>query len=360
MECTECGEVIHTNVVVKALGHNYECTVTKEATTTEEGVRTYTCKVCTDSYTEVIPKKENTGGGTSGGGYSGGGGGTALPDTKPETKPDTKPDETKEETITKTETDTNSRGKEVVTTTTTKTDADGNVISITEKTVIPESSASTSTTVTVRKDGKGEITSAKAAITKTVTIGSKATIQSFILAQIIEAAGTSDVTVTMTVKDADGKTKYSVKADAKDFESGNKLYIYKYDTGTKEYIMVDGKTYTVSKAGNVSVSPQVKATYYLLDTEEAAEINEKILSTIKPKKATVTVKPGKRVAFTLSGKAKPDNIRSITYTTSKKSVATVSKNGKISAKKEGTVIIKAKVTLKNGMTKTIKMKVKVK
>ncbi|MDD6481470.1 MAG: Ig-like domain-containing protein [Lachnospiraceae bacterium] len=304
----------------------------------------------------VAQKQVSDPGTSSGGGYSGGGGGTALPDTKPDTKPDTG----KAETITKTETDTNSKGKEAVTTTTTKTDADGNVISVTEKTVIPESSASTSTTVTVRKDGKGEVASAKAAITKTVTTGSKATIQSFILAQIIEAAGTSDVTVTMTVKDADGKTKYSVEADAKDFESGNKLYIYKYDTKTKEYIMMDGKTYTVSKAGNVSVSQKVKATYYLLDAEEAAEINKKILSTTKPKKATVTVKPGKRVTFTLSGKANPDNIRSITYMTSKKSVATVSKKGKVYAKKKGTAIIKAKVTLKNGMTKTIKMKVKVK
>ena len=306
----------------------------------------------------VAHSSTSTGGGSSGGGggYSGGGGGTALPDTKPEPKPDTG----KAETIIGTETGTNSRGKKVVVTTTTKTDADGNVISVTEKTVIPESSASTSTTVTVKKDGRGEITSAKATITKKVSKGSRATIQSSILAQIIEAAGTEAVTVTMTVKNADGKTKYSVKADTEDLKSGNKLYIYKYDTKTKAYTMVDGKTYTVSKAGNVSVSPQVKATYYLLDAEEAAEINEKILSTIKPKKATVTVKPGKSTTFVLSSKVNQDNIRSVTYTTSQKSVATVNKNGKISAKKKGTVIIKAKVTLKNGMTKTIKMKIQVK
>ena len=331
-----------------------------KALSDSEGNYTFTVVEGGDTATLTVNSQPSSGGG----GYSGGGGGTALPDTKPETnpetKPDTKPDETKEETITRTETGTNSKGKEVVTTTTTKTDADGNVISVTEKTVIPESSASTSTTVTVRKDGKGEVTSAKAVVTKTVTTGNKATIQSFILAQIIEAAGTSDVTVSMTVKDADGKTTYSVKADAKDFESGNKLYIYKYDTKTKAYTMVDGKTYTVSKAGNVSVSQKVKATYYLLDAEEAAEINEKILSTIKPKKASVTLKVGESVTFTLSSKANPDNIRSITYTTSKKSVATVNKKGKVYAKKKGTATVKAKVTLKNGMTKTIKMKVKVK
>ena len=66
------------------------------------------------------------------------------------------------------------------------------------------------------------------------------------------------------------------------------------------------------------------------------------------------------MTFTLSDKVNPDNIKSITYTTSKKSVATVGGKGKVSAKKKGTVIIKAKVTLKNGMSKTIKMTIKVK
>jgi mannan endo-1,4-beta-mannosidase len=55
-----------------------------------------------------------------------------------------------------------------------------------------------------------------------------------------------------------------------------------------------------------------------------------------------------------------ENVSKITYTSSKKSVATVNKNGKITAKKAGTVQVKAKVTLKNGKTKTVTMKVKVK
>ena len=164
----------------------------------------------------------------------------------------------------------------------------------------------------------------------------------------------------MTVKDADGKTKYTIKADAGDFKSGNELYIYKYDRKTKEYTLEDAKTYTENKAGNVSVSMKIKATYYLVDSKEAAEINKTIVSTIKPEKSKATVKKGKKVTFTLSEKVNPDNIKSITYTTSKKSVATVGKKGKVSAKKKGTVIIKAKVTLKNGMTKTIKMTIKVK
>ena len=58
--------------------------------------------------------------------------------------------------------------------------------------------------------------------------------------------------------------------------------------------------------------------------------------------------------------AKGYKIKSKSFKTSKKSVATVNKNGKITAKGKGSVTIKAKVTLKNGSTKTIKMTIKVK
>ena len=49
----------------------------------------------------------------------------------------------------------------------------------------------------------------------------------------------------------------------------------------------------------------------------------------------------------------------ITYTSSKKSVVTVNKNGTIVAKKAGKAVVKVKVTLKNGKTKTVKMTIKV-
>ena len=55
-----------------------------------------------------------------------------------------------------------------------------------------------------------------------------------------------------------------------------------------------------------------------------------------------------------------DNVAKITYTSAKKSVATVNKNGTITAKNSGSVVIIATVTLKNGKTKTVKMKIKVK
>lgn len=40
--------------------HNYEQTVTKEATCSEEGVMTYTCSGCGNSYTKPIPKTEHS------------------------------------------------------------------------------------------------------------------------------------------------------------------------------------------------------------------------------------------------------------------------------------------------------------
>ncbi len=39
--------------------HNYTSTVTKEATCSEEGVMTYTCEGCGNSYTQPIPKTEH-------------------------------------------------------------------------------------------------------------------------------------------------------------------------------------------------------------------------------------------------------------------------------------------------------------
>ncbi len=38
-----------------ALGHSYKSTVTTEATCTTDGVRTYTCSTCSNTYTEAIP-----------------------------------------------------------------------------------------------------------------------------------------------------------------------------------------------------------------------------------------------------------------------------------------------------------------
>lgn len=181
-----------------------------------------------------------------------------------------------------------------------------------------------------------------------------------VISQITEAAGTTDVEVTMTAKAADGSIKYKVKVDAGNLLAGEELYLYKLNTKTGEYIIVNAKTYNVSESGSVAVSIKNKATYALVDTAQSDQIVKEIKSTIKPKKSSVSVKQGKNTTLALSSKVNKSNIKSITYTTSRKSVAVVKKSGKIVSKGKGTAVVKAKVTLKNGMTKTIKMKVRVK
>ena len=53
--CSVCGAVIVEQQVVAATGHGYAESVTKVATCTETGVKTYTCSACGDTYTETIP-----------------------------------------------------------------------------------------------------------------------------------------------------------------------------------------------------------------------------------------------------------------------------------------------------------------
>ena len=59
--CTVCGQT-GTTSVLNPLGHSYTPTVTKQATATQDGVRTYVCSRCGDRYEEKIPA---TGGSSS-------------------------------------------------------------------------------------------------------------------------------------------------------------------------------------------------------------------------------------------------------------------------------------------------------
>ena len=54
--CTGCDKLLETGEELAALGHDYQASVTKQPTTTEEGIRTYTCTRCGHSYTESIAK----------------------------------------------------------------------------------------------------------------------------------------------------------------------------------------------------------------------------------------------------------------------------------------------------------------
>ena len=54
--CKDCNKLLGTGKEMTALGHDYKATVTKQPTTTEEGIMTYTCSGCNSSYTENIAK----------------------------------------------------------------------------------------------------------------------------------------------------------------------------------------------------------------------------------------------------------------------------------------------------------------
>ena len=210
-------------------------------------------------------------------------------------------------------------------------------------------------TVTVTKDTAGKVTEASAEVT-----GTKAEISADMVSRIVETAGTDHVAITANVTDKEGNIRYTVTADAKDLTAGKKLSVVVVDKKTGAYKLVNAKTYIVGKDGTLHVNLAAGSDYRMLSAAEIKNVEKAVLKTVAVKKTTASIKAGKNAKIQLSSKLDLDNVKKITYTSGKKSVAAVDKNGKITAKKKGTVTIKAKVTLKNGKTKTVSMKIKVK
>lgn len=266
---------------------------------------------------------------------SNGGGSSVNPgtsDTKPDVKPNGKQD---------TKPDVKPDGKQDTTIETSKV----------EITVSGDKKAEASVTIT--KDAQGNVTSANATVS-----GSKGTLTADVVKQLIEAAGTEDLTIIVQVKNTNGDVKYTVSVSAKNVKHNKSLKAFVVNRKTGEYELINSKTYK-AEDGNLNVSFGKKGDYVLLTTKEAARIEKEILKTIAPKKAKATVKKGKTTEFKLDSKLNQNNVKKVTYKTSKKSIATVNKNGKIKANRKGTVTIKATVTLKNGKTKTVSMKIAV-
>ena len=264
---------------------------------------------------------------------SNGGGSSVNPgtsDTKPDVKPNGKQD---------TKPDVKPDGKQDTTIETSKV----------EITVSGDKKAEASVTIT--KDAQGNVTSANATVS-----GSKGTLTADVVKQLTEAAGTEDLTIILQVKNANGDVKYTVSVSAKNVKNNKSLKAFVVNRKTGEYELINSKTYK-AKDGNLNASFGKKGDYVLLTTKEATRIEKEILKTIAPKKTKATVKKGKTTEFKLDSKLNQNNVKKVTYKTSKKSIATVNKNGKIKANRKGTVKIKATVTLKNGKTKTVSMKI---
>lgn len=263
----------------------------------------------------------------------GNGGGSSVNPGTSDTKPDVKPDGKQDATIE------------------TKPDESTVETSRVEITVSGDKKAEASVTIT--KDAQGNVTSAKATVS-----GSKGTLTADVVKQLTEAAGTEDLTIIVQVQNTNGDVKYTVSVSAKNVKNNKSLKAFVVNRKTGEYELINSKTYK-AKDGNLNASFGKKGDYVLLTTKEAARIEKEILKTIAPKKTKATVKKGKTTEFKLDSKLNQNNVKKVTYKTSKKSIATVNKNGKIKANRKGTVTIKATVTLKNGKTKTVSMKIAV-
>lgn len=222
--------------------------------------------------------------------------------------------------------------------------------------------AGTKATVTVTKSGDGKVTAEAAveAAGKTTKTGVKATVNADVIKAVTEAAGTKDVIITQEVKKADGTTAYTLQVNAADVKAGAKLAVMKKDEKTGELVLVNQKAYKVAKDGSVSLTFKGEGTYVVKTQAEVKAQAKQIAKTVKPAKTTVNVATKKTTVFKWNKKLNMENVEKITYKSSKKSVVSVNKNGKITGKKKGTGKVTAEVTLKDGTKKTVKMKVKVK
>ncbi len=190
--------------------------------------------------------------------------------------------------------------------------------------------------------------------------GISTSISAEIVKNITDNAGTTDVTIKQEVKKADGSTAYTVEVKATDIKAGNCLKLLKKDAKTGKLVLVDKKNYTVSKDGSIDLTMKTDGDYVLLNSTDAKAAANEIKKTVKATKFSTNVKQKKATEFPWSNKLNMENVEKITYTSSKKSVIIVNKNGKITAKKKGTAKVKAVVTLKDGTVKTVTMQVKVK
>ena len=299
------------------------------------------------------------GGSVSGDGSSAGGGTVVNPDNKTEdTKTEVKPDGTRVET--KTDTVKNDQGNEVKSETTTIKNADGTVASVTTTIEIKDAATNTTINMVVKKDAAGEVTEAKAEIEAVAAAGkngkAKTTLNADAAEQMIQAAGTKNVTIKQTVRDDKGNTLYTVETDAKNLEAGRKLTLVEIRDGKQILVAKSAK---VDTNGNFTIRAP-KGEYQLLNETQMKTLRKQILATVKPAKKSVSIKKGKKAAISLSKKLDKANVAKITYRSTKKSVVTITKNGKATGKKKGAAVIEITVVLNDGTKKVIKTKVTVK
>ena len=188
----------------------------------------------------------------------------------------------------------------------------------------------------------------------------KTTVTADLINQILEENDGKHTDVTIQVTDPAGNVSYTLTVNTADIQTGNKLYVCAKDQKTGAYVLVNDKSYTVTKAGNVNFSADSNKDYVLMDQKDMDQVTTKILKTVTLKNKTVQVKKGKQKKVSLAATLNMDNVKSISYQSNNKKIASVNKKGTIKSNKKGTASIRVTVTLNNGKTKVLKLKVKVK
>jgi hypothetical protein len=170
------------------------------------------------------------------------------------------------------------------------------------------------------------------------------------------------------------EAKVKVKAE-KRFKAGTKLYLYRKDKKSKKLYCLPSCNYKVDANGYVVLNVAAGADYVLLpavakDSEKVSVLAQVVAAkdVILKKgstKSVVPVLPDTLVPMNSFKNFKAAEHKAvygatITYKTSRKSVATVSKDGKVTAKGKGKATITATVKTSNGWSRNYKTTITVK
>ena len=188
----------------------------------------------------------------------------------------------------------------------------------------------------------------------------KTTVTADLIKQILEENDGKHTDVTIQVTDPAGNISCTLTVNTADIQTGNRLYVCAKEPKTGAYVLVNDKSYTVTKAGNVNFSADSQKDYVFMDQKDMDQVTAKILKTVTLKNKTVQVKKGKQKKVSLSAALNMDNVKSVSYQSSNKKVASVSKKGTIKTNRKGTATVRVTVTLNNGKKKVLKLNVKVK
>lgn len=176
---------------------------------------------------------------------------------------------------------------------------------------------------------------------------------------IREEAG-QNVQIVLRAKDENDADAFQVQADAKVFVPGSQLFVYQRKGPAGGYCFVNAGPYTVGTGGGTVISGLENKVYELVDAARAQLVNQEILDTVALKKTQIALKKKGSKMLKFADGLDMENVEAVVYQTSKKKIAAVAPNGKVTGKKAGTANIEVAVTLKNGDVKTVSCKVRVK